>query len=82
MSSAGIWTSVAVHPTSFAVTDLDGAEDGNEVAVNVAAVLLPQAVSESIFSEVDCPAWRDTDRWVPHGCVPVGVHKPARQLAH
>ena len=64
--TAGIWTSIAEHPTSFAVTDLDGSEDGNEVAVDVAAELLPQAVSESIFSEVDCTAWLDTDRWVQH----------------
>lgn len=52
MSSAGIWTSDAEHPTSFAVTDLNGPEDGNEVAVDVAAELLPEAVSESTFSEV------------------------------
>ena len=65
-SSAGIWTSVAEHPTSFAVTDLDGSEDGNEVAVSVAAELLPQAVSDSLSSEVDCTAWLDTDRWVQH----------------
>ena len=65
-SSAGIWTSVAEHPTSFAVTDLDGSEDGDEVAVSVAAELLPQAVSDSLSSEVDCTAWLDTERWVQH----------------
>ena len=52
MSSAGIWTSDAEHPPSYAVTDLNGPEDGNEVAVDVAAELLPEAVSESTFSEV------------------------------
>ena len=66
MGSAGIWTNIAEHPTSFAVTDLDASEDGSEVAVVVAAELLPQAVSESIFSEADCTAWLDTDRWVQH----------------
>ena len=34
------------------VADLNGPEDGNEVAVDVAAELLPEAVSESTFSEV------------------------------
>ena len=68
MSSAGIWTSIAEHPTSFAVTGLDGPKDGNEVAVDVAAELLPKVVSPSAQKTIAQNSWTLTG-----GCSMVGV---------